>query len=311
MYLATSNLFALFLYSLHAVTVLANLDCSPDTFASILPKNTTVTLAAPITRFGAFSQNGVNISISESVTKEALPICVVQLNVQSSSNTSFNTGVLLPNGWNGRLMATGNPGFGGGLRWSFQASVLKYGAAVTISTDTGHVGAPNNISFAIDNPDGIIDWSYRSLHESTVLAKQLAKAFYGSDVEHSYYTACSNGGRQGLKEVQMFPNDYDGVLAGAPPWQITHLHPWAVQLGLWNLPANQSRHIPAWKFSIISDLIMGQCDAQDGLADQIIQDPYSCNFSSNMIMVCIISSFYFSYFGDIREYSSISGALKC
>jgi len=95
-------------------------------------------------------------------------------------------------------MATGNPGFGGGLRWAFQADALKYGAAVTVSTDTGHVGAPSNISFAINNPDGILDWSYRSLHESTVLAKQLAKVFYGRDVQHSYYTACSNGGRQGL-----------------------------------------------------------------------------------------------------------------
>jgi len=82
----------------------------------------------------------------------------------------------------------------------------------------------------------------------------------------------------------MFPDDYDGVLAGAPPWQITHLHPWAVQLGIWNLPANKSSHIPSWKFPIISDLIMEQCDAQDGLVDEIIQEPYSCNFSSDMIM---------------------------
>jgi feruloyl esterase len=278
-----STISLLFLFPLHAFTVLANLDCTADSFSSILPKNTTVTLAAPITQFGSFSQNGVDISLSRNITKEALPICVLELNVQSSANTSFNTGVLLPNSWNGRLMATGNPGFGGGIRWDFQADVLEYGPAVTVSTDTGHVGAPDNISFAINNPDGIIDWSYRSLHESTVLAKQLAKAFYGSDVQHSYYTACSNGGRQGLKEVQMFPNDYDGVLAGAPPWQLTHLHPWAVQLGIWNLPANKSSHIPSSKFPIISDLIMEQCDAQDGLVDQIIQEPYSCNFSSAMI----------------------------
>ncbi|KAI4142798.1 MAG: hypothetical protein LQ340_007218 [Diploschistes diacapsis] len=181
-------------------------------------------------------------------------------------------------------MATGNPGFGGGIRWDFQADALKYGPAVTLSTDTGHVGAPNNISCAINNPDGIVDWSYRSLHESTVLGKQLTKAYYGNDVQHSYYTACSNGGRQGLKEVQMFPDDYDGVLPGAPPWQTTHLHPWALQLGVWNLPENKSSHIPSWKFDAIANNIMEQCDAQDGLADQIIMEPYSCNFSSAMLM---------------------------
>ena len=164
------------------------------------------------------------------------------------------------------------------------ADVLKYGSAASLSTDTGHVGAPNNISFAINNPDGIIDWSYRALHESTVLGKQLIKAFYNSDVENSYYTACSNGGRQGLKEVQMFPDDYQGVLVGAPPWQITHLHPWALQVGMWNLPENQSSHIPSWKFDAIAKNIMDQCDAQDGLADQIIMEPYTCNFTSAMLM---------------------------
>jgi len=274
----------LFLFSIHIFIVAANLDCKADSFSSILPKNTTITLAAPTTNFSPFLQKDVNITFPSNITEAALPICVLELNVKSSHNTSFNTGVILPNSWNGRLLATGNPGFSGGIRWSSQADVLRYGPAVTVSTDTGHVGSANNISFAINNPDGILDWSYRSLHDSTVLAKQLAKTFYGNDVQHSYYSSCSNGGRQGLKEVQMFPDDYDGVLAGAPAWDITHLHPYIVQIGIWNLPANTSSHIPSDKFSLISDHILEQCDSQDGLADRIIQEPYSCDFSSTMIV---------------------------
>ena len=269
--------------SLHFLAVFAASDCSPESFSSALPSNTSVTFAAPITKPGRFSANDVNISVSYDVPKEAFPICALELQIQSSPNTTFNTGILLPSNWNGRMMGTGNPGFGGGIRWGFQADIMRYGPAVTVSTDTGHVGKPNNISFAINNPEGILDWSYRSLHESTVLAKQLSKAFYGSDVKHAYYTACSNGGRQGLKEVQMFPDDYDGVLAGAPPWQITHTHPWALQLGIWNLPENASSHIPSWKFEAIANNIMEQCDAQDGLVDGIIMEPYSCNFSSAML----------------------------
>ena len=271
--------------SSHIFGVLATLNCSIDSFSSILPGNATVTLAAPVTKLGTTQFPNVNVSVPWNVTKDALPICVLSVEVQSSANTSFNFAMLLPNNWNGRLMTTGNPGFGGGIRWNFLGDSLLYGPAVTLSTDTGHIGAPNNVSFAIDGgPDSVIDWAYRSLHESTVMGKQLAKSFYGNDIQHSYYTACSNGGRQGLKEVQMFPDDYDGVVAGAPPWQITHLHPWALQMGLWNLPSNTSSHVPSYKFDDIAQNILDQCDAQDGLADGIISSPYSCNFSSAMLM---------------------------
>jgi feruloyl esterase len=270
--------FFLFIYTVLAV------DCSIAAFSSLVPSNATVTLASQITKHGKFSQDGINITIASNVTNDALPICALNIQVQSSANTSFNMGLLLPSNWNGRMMATGNPGFGGGIRWDFMGSVLRYGPAISLSTDTGHIGAPNNISFAVNNPDGIIDWSYRSLHYSTVLAKQLAKSFYDQDVKHSYYTACSNGGRQGLKEVQMFPDDYDGVLVGAPPWWITHLHPWALQVGIWNLPAGTNRHVPSNKFDMVYQEIMNQCDAQDGLTDGIVSEPYSCNFNSSALL---------------------------
>ena len=272
--------FSLF-FLLPAISVVTAIDCSIAGIQSLVPSNATVELASPITKLGTFSQGDIKINVPyENVDKSMLPLCAISVNIKSSDTTSFNMGLILPSNWNGRMMATGNPGFGGGTRWDFMARSLQYGPAATLSTDTGHVGKPNNISFAINNPDAIIDWSYRSLHESTVLGKRIAKAFYDNDVKHAYYTACSNGGRQGLKEVQDFPDDYDGVLVGAPPWQINHLHPWALQLGMWNLPNDSAGHIPKWKFPMIAKAMLDQCDPQDGVTDQIVTEPYACNFSS-------------------------------
>ena len=263
----------------------AGIDCSIASIQSLVPSNATVELVVPITKLGTFKQDDVKINIpTTNIDKSMLPLCVISINIQSSSNTSFNMGLLLPSNWNGRMMATGNPGFGGGTRWDFMGRSLQYGPAATLSTDTGHVGKPNNISFAINDPNAVIDWSWRSLHDSTVLGKQIAKAFYGNEIKHSYYTACSNGGRQGMKEVQDFPDDYDGVLIGAPPWQITHLHPWALQLGIWNLPNNSAAHIPSWKFPMIAKAMLEQCDPQDGVTDQIVMEPYSCNFSAEALL---------------------------
>ena len=116
------------------------------------------------------------------------------------------------------------------------------------------------------------------MHESVVMGKMITEKYYGCGVEYSYYAACSTGGRQGLKELQMFPEDFDGVLAGAPAWWMTHLQTWTLEAGVWNLPVNGSNHIPSSLFPVISDEVFKQCDPQDGLVDGIISDPSGCDF---------------------------------
>ena len=154
---------------------------------------------------------------------------------------------------------------------------VHYGFA-SMSTDTGHISSTGDGSWALNSPQKQIDWGYRAMHGSVVLAKELVKNYYDRSISYSYYSGCSTGGRQGLKEVQMFPEDFDGVLAGAPAWWTTHLQPWSVKVGLYNLPNNAPNHIPATLFPVISAEVFRQCDAQDGLEDGIISDPYGCDF---------------------------------
>ena len=116
------------------------------------------------------------------------------------------------------------------------------------------------------------------MHGSVVLAKQLVEAYYGLQPKYNYYSGCSTGGRQGLKEVEMFPDDFDGVLAGAPAWWTTHLQTWTIKLALYNLPTTADYHIPPGLFGVIGAEVLKQCDPQDGLVDHIIMDPGRCDF---------------------------------
>src|SRR5262249_4756054 len=84
-------------------------------------------------------------------------------------------------------------------------------------------GPVDDASFALNHPEKVIDFGYRAVHEMTVQSKAIVAAFYGRAPRYSYWTGCSSGGKQGLKEAQQFPMDYDGILAGAPANFLTHL----------------------------------------------------------------------------------------
>lgn len=146
-----------------------------------------------------------------------------------------------------------------------------------MSTDTGHNSFSQDGSWAL-NKEKLTDWGYRAMHGSVVLAKEIVQAYYGCESKYSYYSGCSTGGRQGLKEVEMFPEDFDGVLAGAPAWWTSHLQTWTVKAGLYNLPTTSAHHIPPTLFSVIGAEVLRQCDGTDGLVDSIVSNPKGCDF---------------------------------
>ena len=122
--------------------------------------------------------------------------------------------------WNGKFQGVGGGGFAGVISYGAMASALRRGYA-TASTDTGH-STPGG-SWALGHPELVTDFAYRAIHEMTVKAKAVVAAFYGTAARTSYFVGCSTGGRQGLMEAQRFPADYDGIVAGAPANDWTHL----------------------------------------------------------------------------------------
>jgi len=178
--------------------------------------------------------------------------------------------------WNGKYQAVGNGGWAGVISYSDMAAALQGGYA-TASTDTGHVGGRG--TFALGHPEKLVDFAWRSEHEMTAKAKKIIEAFYGSGPKLSYWNGCSTGGRQGLKAAQMFPEDYDGIIAGAPANRTA--------ISLWIADAvlrDQARYIPPAKYPVIHQAALAACDAGDGLKDGLIDDPRQCRFDPAVLL---------------------------
>jgi len=142
--------------------------------------------------------------------------CRVEGISQPSSDSQIEFEVWLPQAdWNGKYEGAGNGGFGGSINFYRLAEAVNAGYAGS-STDTGHKGTSGEVNWATGHREKIIDFGYRAIHETAEITKAIISAYYGKPPTRSYFSSCSNGGRQGLMEAQRYPDDYDGILAGAP-----------------------------------------------------------------------------------------------
>ena len=191
-----------------------------------------------------------------------------------SADSEINIEVWLPmSGWNGRYQAVGAGGLAGSIPFGSMASALASGYAAS-GTDTGHRGG--NASFMPDYPEKLTDFAYRSTHEMAVAAKLMIDVFYGKPPSFSYFDACSGGGRQGLASAQRYPEDFDGIVAGAPSWNQARLD--AARIAI-NLIANRTAEAQILhQYPMIHDAVLTACDGLDGVKDGIIANPPSCRF---------------------------------
>lgn len=187
--------------------------------------------------------------------------------------------------WSGRFEVVGNGGMAGSISYSAMANALRRGNAVA-STDTGHINAPGDgfdASWSLNRPDLIEDFGYRSLHLTTVNGKKIVRGFYQKTADHSYYVGCSKGGGQGLMEAQRFPADFDGIVAGDPAYNWTRhyagAHLYYAQVTL----KDPESYIQPAKIKLLADAVNHACDAKDGFADGVLDDPLSCHFDPEVL----------------------------
>ncbi|KAI1372780.1 tannase and feruloyl esterase [Hypoxylon crocopeplum] len=262
-------------------------ECTTEAFELILKNHpeATVNFVEAVPLNGSFGQAETDIPFPYNAT--SLPaLCAVGVNVKSSNSSSYNFGLFLPDTtWNERILTTGNGGFGGGINWPDMGTLSQYGFA-TMSTDTGHSSNTVDGSWGLNAPESIIDWAHRAMHGSILLSKEIVTTYYAASegIKYSYYAGCSTGGRQGLKEIQMYPDSFDGISVGAPAWWTVRLAANTLQQGLYNLPESAPGHIDPSIFPAVVAEIEKQCDPQDGLVDGIISDPYGCNFDFEALL---------------------------
>jgi feruloyl esterase len=216
--------------------------------------------------------------------------CSVALTSRPSNDSDIKIDVWLPleeggrAAWNGKYQAVGNGAWTGSIAYGAMADALRHGYA-TSSTDTGHVGG--SASFAMGHPEKVVDYAYRSEHEMVLKSKAVIEAFYGSAPKVSYWNGCSAGGRQALKEAQMFPADFDGIIAGSPALDWSGRSAQAVRIAQL-LEADAMRLTPA-QLQRLHGAVVAACDAGDGLKDGLVSNPASCKFDPATIQ-CTDSS---------------------
>ena len=203
--------------------------------------------------------------------------CRVQAVLTPTRDSHINIEVWIPEGpaWNGKFQGVGTGGFAGSISYGALVEGVRRGYA-TASTDTGHEG--DNLTFGAGHFEKIVDWAYRSVHLMTDTAKLIVRNHSGRFPDRSYFNGCATGGHQAMMEVQRFPADYDGVVAGNPAADRTN----EIVAYLWDWLSTHRRDgtslIDPAKLQLLTRSAVAACDADDGVTDGVIDDPRRCRF---------------------------------
>ena len=234
-----------------------------------------------------FGGSGVSIIAAQSIpaNAEAPEHCQVLALIQPKIRVRIN----LPMTWNNRLYAIGEEGAGGHsadvpVFAAWQARALRSGFA-TVFNDGGHdvrVDGPPifenmnyGTAFAYNNLPRQVDFGFRAAHLTSLVAKELIERFYGRKPSYSYFDGYAMGGRQAMVEAQRFPHDFDGIVAGAPPFDVTGLF---IQLRQTTEALHKINITPAL-LELLGREIYKRCDSLDGLEDGVLRDPRQCDFN--------------------------------
>jgi feruloyl esterase len=210
--------------------------------------------------------------------------CRVAGTIRPASDSDIRFEAWMPvSGWNGKFQGIGNGGFAGTISYGGLADAVRNGYAAA-STDTGHQSnIGTDASWALGHPEKVVDFGHRAIHEMTVKGKALAEAYYGQKPKRSYFNSCSNGGRQALMEAQRYPEDYDGIIAGAPANYWTKL----LTLAASNMKAtagDPASYIPQSKLPAIQAAALKACDSADAVSDGVIENPAACRFDPGALL---------------------------
>ncbi len=248
--------------------------CETTALAAVQLSGATVTGATQVAA-GSYTPAGSNTPIPN------LPaFCRITGEATPSSDSLVKFEVWVPDGtaWNGKMVVTGNGGYSPVLSTNDMAYAMRQGYAV-VGGDTGHQSTdPNEMFWGVGHPEKIRDWGSRSIHAITAPSRALIAGRAAKEPSRAYYYGCSTGGHQGYAEMQRYPDDFDGVIAGAPGNNRTRLNVEFLHRYLSNRATGTSGPVilTAAKASLIAQRAIAACDALDGVTDGVLEDPRAC-----------------------------------
>ena len=249
--------------------------CDQDAFARLA-------LVGASVKSSAVVDAGTAVPGLPAASSELPPFCRVRASATPSAESLVNFEIWIPPAavWNGKLVVTGNGGYSNAINYRDMANVLQQGYAAA-GGDTGHQGeTPDDLLWGAGHPERIIDWGTRSIHAIVGPARRIVAAHQAKAVGRTYFYGCSTGGHQGYAEIQRYPDDFDGVIAGAPGNNRVRLN---VAFLFQYLANRRSRDdaapiLPAAKLPLVTRAVVDACDANDGVRDGVVDDPRSCGF---------------------------------
>ena len=273
-------------FSLSVQVVVAHQKCRPDSISlphDVLPGASIIDLQVSeiesrnVAEPAGFFDGGVVEATCEIVVSYIYP---------GTNSSKVDATIWLPNNWNGRFVGNG----GGGWQCSMGPTMMvlpNQEGYATAQTNGGFKGHPFAASYQLispGNPDktAIEKLGYRAIHEMTVLGKEVVKLYYGKPAKTNIFQGCSTGGRQALMEASQYPEDYDGIVAGAPAarWNDFVVGALANQAVM-----SESNYIPSpCELSAINDAAVQACDGLDGMVDGVLARPDLCKFQASSVV---------------------------
>ncbi len=228
-----------------------------------------------------------DIRIAEAVAVPAAttgPIRAAHCRVNGVIGTEIRFSLLLPEQWNSKFFMGGGGGFVGSIQNSAQTTVNA--GYATAGTDTGHQGGGTDASWALNNLERKLNFGYLAVHRTAEAAKAIVAHYYGSRSTRNYFSGCSRGGGQALMEAQRFPDDFDGIIAGAPAYDWIGIAAQMIKSAQAAFPDPNRLDAPMLTrddMKIVEAGVLDACDAVDGVKDGVMNDPRQCRFDVNTL----------------------------
>lgn len=212
-----------------------------------------------------------------------VPFC----RVLGKISKEINFELLVPQQWNGRFLMSGNGGFAGSIQNNL-THYLNNGFAIS-GTDTGHQGFELLADWALNNMERQLNFGRLAVHRTAVVSKSIINTYYCAAPTFSYFLGCSRGGGQAMVEAQLYPDDFNGIVAGAPAFNWPAIGAKFIQGCQNNYPDPKDLGktvITNDNLKLLQEHVLRQCDNIDGLSDNILNDPRDCRFDFTKLPLC-------------------------